>query len=185
MRIHILGASGSGVTTLGEILSKQLGIEYFDSDDFFWLKSDIPFTQRRKPDVRNKIISETLNSRKNWVFGGSVIRWGEAIFPQFDLVIFLYLPSTIRMKRLKKREYKRYGKEIAINPERAKQYRDFMIWAKDYDEDTGISNRTLNAHMIWLSTINSPILKIEGNYSIDEKLEIILNTLYHLSIDSL
>ncbi|WP_414847104.1 shikimate kinase [Chryseobacterium sp. IT-36CA2] len=35
MRIHIFGASGSGVTTLGKALSEKLNIEYLDSDDFF------------------------------------------------------------------------------------------------------------------------------------------------------
>ncbi|WP_228410094.1 shikimate kinase [Chryseobacterium viscerum] len=35
MKIHIFGASGSGVTTLGKALSEELNLEYFDSDDFF------------------------------------------------------------------------------------------------------------------------------------------------------
>ena len=34
MIIHILGASGSGVTTLGNYISKELGWKYLDSDDF-------------------------------------------------------------------------------------------------------------------------------------------------------
>ena len=32
-RIHILGASGSGTTTLAKELSKKLNYEYFDTDD--------------------------------------------------------------------------------------------------------------------------------------------------------
>lgn len=35
MKIHIFGASGSGVTTLGNALANQLNIPYFDSDHYF------------------------------------------------------------------------------------------------------------------------------------------------------
>ncbi|RNA64018.1 adenylate kinase [Chryseobacterium nematophagum] len=180
MRIHIFGASGSGVTTLGKLLSTELNIEYFDSDDFFWLNSELPFTQRRDPEVRNRLISQHLNRTKNWILGGSIIRWGEGVFPEFDLVVFLYLPPHIRLERLKEREYKRYGTEIITNPIITKQYRDFIIWSKDYDEDTGISNRTLKAHKKWLSEINYPVLEIEGNYTVQEKLKMIINEIKSL-----
>ncbi|CAC9976206.1 hypothetical protein FLAPXU55_03930 [Flavobacterium panici] len=39
MKIHIFGASESGVTTAGEALSKKLDIPYFDSDTYFWEKT--------------------------------------------------------------------------------------------------------------------------------------------------
>lgn len=36
MKIHIMGASCAGSTTLGNALSAEWGIPYFDTDDFFW-----------------------------------------------------------------------------------------------------------------------------------------------------
>lgn len=174
MRIHIFGASGSGVTTLGNSLSSTLAIEYFDSDDFFWLTSPIPFTHKRDPEIRNVIISEKLSATDQWIFGGSIIHWGVDIFPVFDLVIFLYLPPQIRLERLRKREHERYGNEIIINPERKIKFEEFMNWAKDYDYDTGIANRTLNAHREWLSTLQSPVLELSGDDDIQQKIEIIL-----------
>jgi dephospho-CoA kinase len=40
MKIHILGASGAGITTLRKALSKRLGIRQFDADDYFWENTD-------------------------------------------------------------------------------------------------------------------------------------------------
>jgi predicted kinase len=36
-RLHLLGASGSGTTTLGRALAQRLGCPHFDTDD--WLAS--------------------------------------------------------------------------------------------------------------------------------------------------
>lgn len=174
MRIHIFGASGSGVTTLGKALSKKLNIEYFDSDDFFWLASKIPFTIKQDSEIRNTIVAEKLNDINDWIFGGSMIHWGPNVFPAFDLIIFLYLPPEIRLERVRKREYERYGDEIIFNPERKEMFAKFMDWTEDYDHNTGIANRTLHAHREWLSTINTPLLEISGDYDIQQKIEIIL-----------
>ena len=175
MRIHIFGASGSGVTTLGKALSEKLNIEYFDSDDFFWLKTPIPFTEKQNPEIRNTIVSDKLHTTENWIFGGSIIHWGENVFPVFDLIVFLYLPPEIRMERLRKREYERYGDEIIIHPERAQKYQDFMDWAKDYDHTTGIANRTLKAQLEWLSATNVPFIEISGDYELQQKMDMVLD----------
>ncbi len=177
MKIHIVGASGSGVTTLGQALTRKLSIPYFDSDDYFWLPSDPPFTKRQDPIERNKRIAEDLAKTQNWILGGSVFDWGENLFPKFDLIVFLYLPQQTRMERLKKREMERYGDSIATDPERQTRFTKFLAWAEDYDNHSGIANRTLKAHKAWLATIKEPILKIEGNLSVQERMERILEKL--------
>jgi adenylate kinase family enzyme len=35
-RIHIVGASGAGVTSLGRALADALAIPHHDTDDYFW-----------------------------------------------------------------------------------------------------------------------------------------------------
>ncbi|MGI4743037.1 MAG: hypothetical protein ACRYG7_48415 [Janthinobacterium lividum] len=47
MKLHILGASGVGVTPLGRAFSAALRIPYLDTDTYFWMPSDPPFTVRR------------------------------------------------------------------------------------------------------------------------------------------
>ncbi len=38
-KIHVFGASGSGVSTLGKALAVELHLPFFDADDFYWKKS--------------------------------------------------------------------------------------------------------------------------------------------------
>lgn len=177
MKLHIFGASGSGVTTLGQLLAKKLGVKYFDSDDYFWIKTEPPFTQRRDPNERNHLIAKDISEKENWILGGSIINWGYNLFPNFDLIIFLYLPNKIRIERLKKRELERYGDIIYTDPKRAKQFNDFISWATDYDHNTGLANRTLKAHDTWLAQTKNTVLKIIGNQTLDEKLKLIMNEL--------
>jgi len=173
MKLHIFGASGSGVTTLGQSLANKLGLKYFDSDDYFWIKTESPFTHRREPNERNQLINKDICQTENWILGGSIINWGDNLFPDFDLTIFLYLPSEIRIERLKKRELERYGNIIYTDEKRAKQFNDFIAWAADYDKETGLANRTLKAHQTWLAQKQSPILEIVGDKTLDEKLKLI------------
>lgn len=177
MKIHIFGASGSGVTTLGNALANKLNIPYFDSDDYFWEVSDPPFTKRRAPDQRNQLVKEDLQQQKDWILGGSIINWGPTVFPTFDLIVFLWIPSEIRIERLKNREEERYGTLIFTDPERNGLFNDFIAWAKDYDEDTGIANRTLNAHQNWLKQQTTPILTLKGDDTIDQRIEMVLKVL--------
>jgi len=174
MKLHIFGASGSGVTTLGERLSETLHIPYFDSDDYFWEKSDPPFTIRRDPSIRNLIIQEKLKETDDWILGGSVINWGE-IFPDFSLVVFLWLPPAVRLERLKKREFKRYGELIFLDTNRKNKFEEFITWAEDYDNCTGIANRNVKAHEKWLNKINCSVLELRGDLTVEERQRMILD----------
>jgi len=173
MHLHILGAAGTGVTTLGLALAQQLNIPYFDSDDYFWIPSDPPFTIRRDPAERNAAIRRDLDKAGNWILGGSIIHWGEKVFPPFDLIVFCWLPPAIRMDRLKAREHSRYGDVIFTDPDRNKQYMTFLAWAAGYDNATGIANRTLDAHEQWLQTQGAPILEIREDLTTEDRLQLI------------
>lgn len=59
-RIHILGASGSGTTTLGNTLASQLGISHLDSDDFFWESTIIKFSKKRPVQQRLEMIETRI-----------------------------------------------------------------------------------------------------------------------------
>jgi len=81
MKIHLFGASASGVTTLGHALAKKLNIPYFDSDEYFWLPSEWPFILKRDPQERNQLIRKDLTAQQHWIFGGSSVSWGNNVFP--------------------------------------------------------------------------------------------------------
>ena len=175
MKLNILGASGTGVTTLGKRLSSELNITYFDSDDFFWENSKIPYSVKQNPKNRDKNILEKLNETEKWILGGSVINWSSEIHNQFDTIIFLHIPQKVRLERLRIREYERYGEIIKTDSFWKNRYDNFIKWAKDYDDVKGIANRNIKTHKKWLDKHKSKVINLKGDLSTDERIKIILN----------
>jgi adenylate kinase family enzyme len=162
-RIHIFGASGSGTTTLGKALSKRLGIPHFDNDDYFWVKTPIPFTEKREADARRRLLEADLLRFREWANYGSFCDWGDFAVPLFTLAVFLWIPHDLRMERLKAREIERYGMD-ALSPGGwlHKNHVAFMAYASAYDSaglDVDIRSRKL--HEQWMSSLSCRVFRIE------------------------
>lgn len=176
-RIHILGASGSGTTTLGEELSKELGFCHLDTDDYFWLKTDPPYTTKRPVEDRIKMLTKDISNNDKWILTGSLCGWGDVFIPYFDLVIYLRIPKEIRMKRLLERKKIRYGSKIEIGNEMYDAHREFMEWASKYD-DGDLDIRSKKLHYQWLEKLNCKVLRIEDDIEIKDKIELVKAVLY-------
>ncbi len=173
-RIHIMGASGSGTTTLARAFSERTGYCHFDSDNYYWAPTTIPFIRKREVEERNGLLSRDLESASKWVLSGSLCRWGDIFIPDFELVVYLTLPKEIRIKRLIEREIQRYGAEIEPDGSRHQLHKEFLEWASQYDE-AGLHMRSKALHSIWLSNLNCPVLRIEGDKNVEERLNILLS----------
>ena len=101
-RLHVLGASGAGTTTLGAALADRLGHPHVDADSLFWLPTDPPFTTKRPRDKRQAMLLRLLPVAGQWVFSGSAPEWAKPIEPFYDLVVFLWLDPAVRMERLRR-----------------------------------------------------------------------------------
>ena len=133
-RIHISGASGSGVTTLGVALADRLGFVHLDTDDFYWLPTESPFTDKRPVEDRLAMLGERIAAAPDgWVLSGSATPWGDSLIPHFDLVLFLRVPAEVRMARIVARERARYGAAIEPGGARHAESKVFLDWAAGYD----------------------------------------------------
>ncbi|MBD1387731.1 adenylate kinase [Mucilaginibacter rigui] len=176
MKIHVMGASCAGSTTLGRALAQHLNYTYFDTDEYFWLPSAVPYTIKRETADRIAMLKTDLLGKTDAIVGGSLVSWGNEWLTMFDLVVFLYTPHDIRMERLHTREVERYGDQIFTDPFRADQYKKFTDWAKGYDDNT-TNGRNLAVHQLWLSKVNCPVLKIEGDTTVAERIDLIMDKL--------
>ncbi len=179
MKILIMGASSAGSTTLGKALSAHTGYPYFDSDDYFWVRSAVPYTVRRDREERIQMLTDDVTANPCHIVGGSLVSWGDQWLEHFDLVVFLYLPPEVRMQRLKDREYERYGDLIFTDPERIRLYAEFVAWAGSYDT-VAHTGRSIKVHEEWLSRVTCPVLQIKGDTTVQERIERILEKISHI-----
>jgi adenylate kinase family enzyme len=169
-RIHIFGASGSGTTTLAAAMAIRHGHRHLDTDDFFWLRTDPPYREQRPPVERLALLRQALRGSSSWVLSGSLCGWGDPLVPEFELVVFLAVPTTVRLARLRMREIERYG-QAALEPggELHRAHLAFLEWAGRYDTG-GLEMRSLAMHERWLSTLPCAVVKLDGNLSVAEEL---------------
>ena len=173
-RIHILGASGVGTSTLGKALAEKLNYCHLDTDDYYWLPPKYSFTQARERVERQNLLMSDLKKNDNWILSGSLCGWGDIFIPFFDVAIYLWIPKDIRINRIIQREKLRYGEDIEPGGKKYNQFLEFIEWASKYDEgDIDIRSRAL--HGEWLSSINCPIVRLEGDLSVQERVDCVVN----------
>ena len=158
-RIRILGAAGSGTSTLGSALAQRLGVSHVDSDSLFWLPTDPPYSTVRPAEQRLALLLETLPAAGHWVFSGVATEWAAALEPHCDLVVFLRLDHAVRMARLRRREAARFGARILPGGDMAATSAGFFAWAEAYD--TGSMSRGLRTHEAWLVDQPAPVLRLD------------------------
>ena len=169
-RIHIVGASGSGTTSLASAIAARCGHRHLDTDDFFWMPTRPPYREIRPQEERLTLLRQALRESGSWVLSGSLCGWGDSLIPQFELVVFLAVPTAVRLVRLRAREIERYGEQaIAPGGELAEPHLAFLDWAGRYDTG-GLEMGSRALHEAWLATLPCAILRMEGELSLAEQL---------------
>jgi adenylate kinase family enzyme len=167
-RIHIMGASGAGVTSLGRALADALAIPHHDTDDYFWQPTIPPYQKKREPDERLRLMREVFLPRADWVLSGALDGWGDAIIPEFDLVVFVSTSTELRLQRLRAREAAHFGATaVAPGGWRHRQTEEFVEWASRYD-DGDREGRSLARQQAWLTALPCPVLRLDGSRSLPE-----------------
>ena len=167
-RIHITGASGAGVTSVGRALADALAISHHDTDDYFWRPTNPPYREMREVADRLRLMRDVFLDRSDWVLSGSLDGWGDPVITLFDLVVFLYVPTAIRLQRLRARETQRFGADaMAPGGSMHQQAEEFIEWASHYDDGTR-EGRNLARHQAWLTTLPCRVLRLDGIRQLQE-----------------
>ncbi len=174
MKLHIFGASGSGTTTLGEHLAAKLRWKHLDTDDYYWKPTDPPYLQKIPLSLRTARITSDFKQHNEVIISGSMVSWGKQWESVFDLAVFLYIPHAIRMERLRKREFERYGNVLTTDKAAISRFEAFLGWASRYDDET-FDGRSISTHQKWMDRLNCPILRIEGDTTITERMDLVLD----------
>lgn len=159
--IHIFGASGSGTTTLGRKISDKLGFEFVDTDDYFWLPTDPPYSQKRPREERLALLRNAIKTASNIVISGSLVDWSDELIPLFTLAIRLETARDVRMERLDKRERERFGARLDEGGDMYQNHIRFMEWARAYDTG-GLDMRSKAKHDVWQKQLRCKVLVLDG-----------------------
>lgn len=179
MKIHLLGPSGSGTSSLGKLVAETCGIPWFDSDGFFWLPTDPPFTMKRETGERVRLLEAALRGLESWVLSGSMLGWGDFLKPRLDLVIYKYVEKDVRIPRLERRERGRFGERIEPGHDMHEAHLEFIRWAERYEEG-GMEMRSRMSETEWLSDLRCPVLRLERSLPLGRELELVREAIAEL-----
>ncbi|PJJ44811.1 adenylate kinase family enzyme [Glutamicibacter mysorens] len=159
-RLNIFGASGSGTTILARAVANAWSVPHADSDDYFWIPTDPPYSQQRAPAERSKLMHEIFVPRSAWVLSGSMQGWGNDVLAHCDAFVFLTLDPGVRLRRLAEREQLRQSGQAPHSG----AVEQFMLWAAGYD-DPDFSGRSRAHHESWLKNEARPVLRLDSAHS--------------------
>ena len=131
--IYITGASGTGTSSLGELIEKKFDVNLIESDEITMLPTDPPFQFPRPKVERLPLLKERMQDDKVNVIVGSINDWGNEIIQKADMFILLYADFDIRKERIKKREQARFGQKLVENKMVKTNYERLIEWTSQYD----------------------------------------------------
>lgn len=131
-RIHIIGASGSGKTYLGQKLSQITSYPLQDLDEIKWDNSTGTYGIAR-PDAERDQMLQNVITQPQWIVEGIYSGWVGDSFAKADAIIFLQPTSLIRNYRMILRFVKRKLGVLPSKNEKIKDLIDLITWTNDYN----------------------------------------------------
>jgi adenylate kinase family enzyme len=163
IRVNVVGASGSGTTSIGRLLASELDCGHFEADDYLWLPTDPPYKEKREESEKYSMAFEELSNNESFVLSGSIAGWDNRIERMLTHVVYLDVPTEARLERITTREVERFGK---IDKE-------FYNWAAQYDEGK-LPGRSRERHRVWLESLSCPVLRLCGEMRVEESVALII-----------
>lgn len=167
-RVNIIGASGTGKTTLGRHVAQELGLPYLDSDLYFHAPADPPYSRPREAHERLRLLLADLAQHPAWVLSGAVETWDPAPRLEPTLRVMLWLPPELRLARLAVRERERFGARVAPTGDMHAAHTSFMAWTAGYDAGTCEGTNTRAHHEALLRRSACAVLRLDGAGTIDD-----------------
>lgn len=167
MKIQIIGGSGTGKSTLAKYIGEKEQIKWIDTDYYLW--KDDSFTENHPFEKRKELYQKDMALGGNYVVSGSTFSWCSEGFSNRDLLVFLSLDETVRMKRLQQREMARSGLRDIWLDENQAYTNDFLEWCKTYwtEEDRGMAG-TYAEQSYQMELSATPVLKLDSSRPIEE-----------------
>jgi len=128
MKLFIIGAAGSGKTTLAKRLSERYNIAAVNLDDLFWNNSLDGYGNRRDEGERTALFDAVLRN-ESWIIEGAYVEWPLQAMKEADRIIYLKIPKrTINFRIWKRFIRRKLGLEPQTKKETIRGVRDLIKW---------------------------------------------------------
>lgn len=132
MKIHIIGASGSGKTYLAKKLASKYGISITSLDDLLWDNSrGSCYNVKRNAEERNAMLEQILQS-DDWIIEGVQHSWCDKCFETADIIYLLDMPPLLCRLRIIRRFIKRKLSRTSRKNETLKSLVHLLKWTKKF-----------------------------------------------------
>lgn len=176
----ILGPAGSGKTTLGKFVADKMEIAFLDIDEYIWRNdTEKPYSVMYSKEEKISNLMEAVQKAKEFVMAGSMSSFHEYFDPMFLLAVYLTADAKVRVKRIHEREQKEFGDRILPGGDMYEEHQQFLNDAANYDGNAASCNKS--QHELWLNLIGCPVLKLNGEDSLEKNAKVIIETYRRIS----
>ncbi len=164
MIIHVMGASGSGTTSLGEYLADKLDFEVIESDFYKWEQTIPEFQVMRDIEESNRLLMQKIKSSSNLIISGS-LHSNPITFQYIDLIIYLKCPTKVRMERILKRDRELGRNSLECDGEVKENFLGFLYLARNYNH-LGVDKRSKRSQKVVIKESHAPVIYVNTNKEI-------------------
>lgn len=159
--ICICGLNGSGKTTLGGELANKLAFYHMDVEHYYFDASDITYSSPHShADVERRLLAD-MARHPRFILSAVKGRMADEICKRYRLIIYLEAPAAVRMDRIQKRSYARFGERMCEGGDLYESERDFLTFAEQ---------RTATPIEAWLGEVKCPVLRLSGVDPVQENI---------------
>ncbi len=161
MGIIICGLNGAGKSALGKALAEKLHFHFIDIENLYFPEADTDYVyafSRTREEVEKLLLSE-IKRHKNFILASVKGDYGEEISSFFQCVIMINASKDIRMQRVKKRSFQRFGNRVLPGGD---------LFEKEEKFFNLVRNREESIVEEWAKSLSCPIIRVDGTKSIEE-----------------
>lgn len=169
-RIIICGLNGVGKSTLGRALADRTGYRFIDVEDLYFPKSDPDYlyaSPRTQEDV-TRLLLDVLQTEEDLVFASVTGKYVENISAYFQYCVIVDAPKDVRMARVKKRSFEKFGERMQPGGDLYEKEQSFYNLIRERKE-------TLVEE--WAGKINIPVIHLNGEKPVSENVDFLVRQL--------
>ena len=166
-RILVCGLNGAGKSTFGRALAQELSCPWLDIEDFYFpgRAAGDPYASSRSREAVSAALLAAMQKHDRFVLSSVMADYGGEAEACLDLAVFLHVPEDLRLTRVRRRSYGKFGERMLPGGDLYEQEERFFALVKGRSEEL-ISS--------WLARTGLPVIHLDGVLPVEQNLRCFL-----------